>query len=64
MADPAALARRVRAADAFVHVQDHAETDLLDGPEYAAHLGGFAAAAASLGAAPGACIITTGPPAA
>ncbi len=52
VADPAALAARVRAADAFLHVQDHAETDLLDGPEYAAHLGGFAAAAARLGATP------------
>ncbi len=51
-ANPAALAARVRAADAFLHVQDHAETDLLDGPEYAAHLGGFAAAAARLGADP------------
>ncbi len=51
-ADPAALAARVRGADALLHVQDHAETDLLDGPEHAAHLGGFAAAAASLGAAP------------
>ena len=48
----ALLAERVRAADAFLHVQDHAETDLLDGPEHAAHLGGFAAAAASLGADP------------
>ena len=52
VADPAALAERVRAADAFLHVQDHAETDLLDGPEHAAHLGGFAAAAAALGADP------------
>jgi cobaltochelatase CobN len=52
IADPAALAERVRGADAFLHVQDHAETDLLDGPEYAAHLGGFAAAAARLGAHP------------
>ncbi len=51
-ADPAVLAARVRAADAFLHVQDHAETDLLDGPEYAAHLGGFAVAAASLGVSP------------
>jgi cobaltochelatase CobN len=50
--DPEALAERVRHADAFVHQQDHAGTDLLDSPEYAAHLGGFAAAAASLGAAP------------
>ncbi len=46
------LAARVRGADAFLHSQDHAETDLLDSTEYAAHLGGFAAAAASLGADP------------
>ncbi len=52
VSDPASLAERVRAADAMVHVQDHAETDLLDGPEHAAHLGGFAAAAAALGAGP------------
>jgi cobaltochelatase CobN len=51
-ADPVALAARVQAADAFVHRQDHVETDILDSPEYAAHQGGFAAAAASLGAAP------------
>jgi cobaltochelatase CobN len=50
--DPAALAARVAAADSFVHQQDHAETDLLDNPETAAHQGGFAAAAASLGGAP------------
>ena len=52
VADAAALAARVQGADAFLHVQDHAETDLLDGPEYAAHLGGFAAAAARLGGTP------------
>ncbi len=52
VADAAALADRVRAADAFLHVQDHGETDVLDGPEHAAHLGGFAAAAARLGGAP------------
>jgi cobaltochelatase CobN len=51
-ADPTALAARVQGADAFVHRQDHAETDILDSPEYAAHQGGFAAAAASLGATP------------
>jgi cobaltochelatase CobN len=51
-ADPQALAARVRVAEAFLHQQDHAETDLLDSPEYAAHIAGFAAAAASLGAAP------------
>ncbi len=51
-ADRAGLERRVAGADAFVHVQDHAETDLLDGPGFVAHEGGFAAAAASLGGAP------------
>ncbi|MGI4954783.1 MAG: cobaltochelatase subunit CobN [Janthinobacterium lividum] len=51
-ADPAGLAARVAAADAFIHAQDHAETDLLDSPETAAHEGGFAQAAAGLGAAP------------
>ncbi|MCK8785210.1 cobaltochelatase subunit CobN [Roseomonas sp. NAR14] len=50
--DPAGFAARVAAADAFLHVQDHAETDLLEGPGHAAHEGGFAAAAASLGGAP------------
>ncbi len=47
-----ALAALTRAADAFVHQQDHHETDLLDGPDHAAHEGGFARAAASLGNAP------------
>lgn len=51
-ADPAGLAERVAAADAFVHAQDHAEMDVLDGPEVAAHEGGFAQAAAGLGGAP------------
>ncbi len=51
-ADAAGFARRVAAAEAFVHIQDHAETDLLDAPDVAAHEGGFAAAAASLGGAP------------
>ena len=50
--DPAGLAARVKATDAFVHAQDHAETDLLDSPDWAAHEGGFAHAAAGLGAAP------------
>jgi cobaltochelatase CobN len=48
----AALAERIRAADTFLHIQDHAETDLLDSPDFAAHEGGFAAAARVLGAAP------------
>ena len=51
-ADPDAFATRVAGADLFVHAQDHRETDLLDSPEYAAHEGGFAAAADSLGARP------------
>lgn len=50
--DAAGLRARVQAADAFLHSQDHAETDLLDSPDYAAHEGGFAAAARLLGAAP------------
>ena len=50
--DPVGLAARVACADAFVHAQDHAETDLLDSPDWAAHEGGFAQAAAALGAAP------------
>ena len=50
--DAAGLRDRVRAADALVHTQDHAEADLLDSTEHAAHEGGFAAAAAALGAQP------------
>ncbi len=45
----AALEFRVIAADAFVHVQDLAETDVLLASDYAAHEGGFAAAVARLG---------------
>jgi cobaltochelatase CobN len=46
------FAARVAGADGFVHTQDHAETDLLESPDYAAHEGGFAAAAALLGGSP------------
>ncbi len=49
---PSEFAARVADAEMFVHHQDHREIDLLDGSEYAAHEGGFAAAAASLGAMP------------
>ena len=45
----AALEARVKAADAFAHVQDLAETDVLVASDYAAHEGGFAAAVAALG---------------
>ena len=48
----AALAERIRAANSFLHTQDHAEADLLDSPDFAAHEGGFAAAARALGATP------------
>ncbi|RFB76299.1 cobaltochelatase subunit CobN [Methylovirgula sp. 4M-Z18] len=47
-----AFRSRVGEADAFVHVQDTAEQDLLDSDVFAAHEGGFAAAAQSLGAQP------------
>ncbi|MFB2532134.1 cobaltochelatase subunit CobN [Paracoccus sp. p3-h83] len=45
----AALEDRLRQADAFAHVQDLLETDLLLAPDYAAHEGGVAAARAALG---------------
>jgi cobaltochelatase CobN len=51
-ADMEGFASRLAAADGFVHQQDHRETDLLDGLEYAAHEGGFAAAAERHGASP------------
>jgi cobaltochelatase CobN len=44
-----ALERRTAATDAFVHSQDLPETDILSAPDYAAHEGGFAAAARKLG---------------
>ncbi|WP_406856434.1 cobaltochelatase subunit CobN [Alsobacter sp. KACC 23698] len=49
---PAAFGERVASADAFVHVQDMAEQDVLDSDAFAEHEGGFAAAAASLGSTP------------
>ena len=48
-ADREGFARRVAGAEALVHIQDHAETDLLEGLDVAAHAGGFAAASAALG---------------
>jgi cobaltochelatase CobN len=44
-----AFESRVKDADAFVHIQDHREIDLLTGGDFAAHEGGFAAAAAAVG---------------
>lgn len=43
---------RLRAADAFIHVQDLAETDVLLAADYAAHEAGVAAARAQLSGAP------------
>ncbi len=48
--DRAGIERRLKDADAFVHVQDLSETDLLLASDYAAHEAGAAAAAAALGA--------------
>jgi cobaltochelatase CobN len=47
--DRTGIEARLSAADAFVHVQDLPETDLLLAADYAAHEAGVAAAAASLG---------------
>ena len=60
--DADGFAALVRAADAHVHVQDHRETDLLEGSEHAAHEGGFAALADHLGAAPALYHADTGAP--
>ncbi len=46
--DPDGLRLRVAGADAFVHLQDLPETDLLLAADYAAHEAGFAAAKALL----------------
>ncbi|MEJ2457093.1 MAG: cobaltochelatase subunit CobN, partial [Novosphingobium sp.] len=48
-ADRAGLSQRVARADAFVHLQDLAETDILLAADYAAHEAGFAAAQATTG---------------
>ena len=48
--DRGGIEARLTGADAFVHVQDLPETDLLLASDYAAHEAGVAAAAASLGA--------------
>jgi cobaltochelatase CobN len=48
-ATPGAFAARVAAADVLLHGSDDPSRDLLEGAEDAAHIGGFAAAAAALG---------------
>ncbi|TQM94855.1 cobaltochelatase subunit CobN [Roseinatronobacter monicus] len=47
--DPEGIAARVAGANAFVHLQDLPETDLLLAQDYAAHEAGFAAAQAVTG---------------
>jgi cobaltochelatase CobN len=49
IAAPDAFAALVAAADVLLHGSDDPSRDLLEGAEDAAHIGGFAAAAASLG---------------
>jgi cobaltochelatase CobN len=46
---PGAFAKQVATADLLLHGSDDPTRDLLEGAEDAAHVGGFAAAAASLG---------------
>lgn len=48
-ADAEGFARRITAADLFLHFQDLPETDILDQLERAAHIAGFAALSAELG---------------
>lgn len=48
-ADPDGIRLRVASADAFVHLQDLPETDLLLAADYAGHEAGFAAAQAIVG---------------
>jgi cobaltochelatase CobN len=50
-ARPGAFAQRIASADLLLHIGDDPGRDLLDGAEDAAFVGGFAAAAASLGRA-------------
>ncbi|MFT9453783.1 cobaltochelatase subunit CobN [Komagataeibacter saccharivorans] len=50
--DPAALAQRMAQAAVMLHVQDNAETDILESVDIATHEGGMAAAAGMLGNAP------------
>ncbi|MCX8502424.1 MAG: cobaltochelatase subunit CobN [Beijerinckiaceae bacterium] len=52
VAAPSEFRAQIASADAFVHVQDMAEQDILDSDAFAEHEGGFAAAAKSLGAKP------------
>ena len=52
MRDEAALSTLLGQAETVLHVQDNAETDLLESPDIAAHEGGLAAASHMAGGAP------------
>jgi cobaltochelatase CobN len=54
--------QRVEQAEAFVHVSDVAERDILEGDSAADAIGGFAAAAQALGAAPAVYSLDTSRP--
>jgi cobaltochelatase CobN len=54
--------QRVEQAEAFVHVSDVAERDILDGDSAADAIGGFAAAAQALGASPAVYSLDTSSP--
>jgi cobaltochelatase CobN len=56
------FAQRVEQAEAFVHVSDVAERDILDGDSAADAIGGFAAAAQALGASPAVYSLDTSRP--
>jgi cobaltochelatase CobN len=57
------FAARVAAADVLLHGSDDPSRDLLEGAEDAAHIGGFAAAAASLGGKADLIVLDTTDPA-
>ncbi len=59
---PGAFAARVVAADLLIHAGDDPARDLLEGSEDAAFVGGFAAAAASLGRNPDLIMLDTTDP--
>jgi cobaltochelatase CobN len=59
---PGAFARQVATADLLLHGSDDPSRDLLEGIEDAAHIGGFTAAAASLGREPDLVMLDTTDP--
>jgi cobaltochelatase CobN len=61
--EDASFPRRVEQAEAFVHVTDVAERDILDGDSAADAIGGFAAAARELGSSPALYSLDTSRPA-